>query len=217
VTWWLLGHRIRLVVGLVALQTVVLAAVAAGWVSVMIPTPFRIGAEPTPLVALVPLVVVGGLVTGLATDDIASPRTVARRDQGVLHVALVVSVIGAAIVAALISAGDAAIGAVAARNLIGLTGMALLVRPLVGSAASVGVVAAFLVAAMLFGPGPAGSAGWWAWPIHAPASGISGVLAGSCLLGGLMVTASRPVLPAGENRVLPSRRSSAGKAGVPPG
>jgi hypothetical protein len=85
-------------------------------------------------------------------------------------------------------ATDPGPSAAVARNVIGLTGLALLVRHHVGAAGASATAAAHLALAALLGARPQGEAAWWAYPVAEAVDPWGAGVAVALLLLGLTVT-----------------------------
>ncbi|MFG1610461.1 hypothetical protein [Actinoplanes sp. NPDC049265] len=158
-----------------------------------------------PVVTLVPLVVMVSVLPTLAGADPALESSTPRlRPRWRLTHAAIAAVLSAAVLA---PAGVLALGApngsALVRNSLGVLGLALLAGTVLPIQAAWAPPMGYLLAVLAGAPhDPGGVAAWWAWPTQPGGTGVSWLVAGVLLAGGLIGYAGRgpvPTRPAGQD------------------
>ncbi len=187
--WWLRAHRTGPLIGIIAgLGCLALAAASGLALDGSVTSPVNAGSA-VPLILWLPLTVIAALCWACSIDDSLHSRAIAVRPNRLLLtgfvLAAVITSVAALIPAAVLEPG---LMACAARNTIGLTGLAMIVRPRVGAAGASAASAGYLATAALLGAEPGGSAAWWAWPVAQRLDPWGVLVATALLLGGLTTT-----------------------------
>jgi hypothetical protein len=188
--WWLRAHRLGAMAVTLAMFGFGVWGARAGWfLSGSVASPMRPGSV-LPVAFTMPMAVVAVLCWGLAIDELPGPWTRSPRSNRHLAAAYALAVTFAGVVAL----GPAAAlepGGVApvARNLVGLIGVALVVRRRVGGTGASVMVAAYLVTAALFGARPDGQGAWWAWTVVTGVHVADACIALGCFAAGIIATA----------------------------
>lgn len=188
-TWWLKAHR----AGPLAAITIALGALA--WLAASgrafggsVASPVKAGSA-VPLALWLPLGVVAALCWSCSVDDALNARAVAVRPNRLLLTGFVAATAATAI-AVLVPAATAAPSMTfgVARNIAGLIGLAMILRPRLGTAGASACVAGYLAVAALLGAEPSGAAAWWAWPVAQHLDPWGALAASGLLAMGLAVT-----------------------------
>ncbi|WP_067813841.1 hypothetical protein [Actinomadura kijaniata] len=184
---WMRVHRVAPTTAGLALMLALVAV--AGGSRVPAPNLLQGMLVGTPLAAVLPLLVAGLLAHGLASgaDDQAA---VAVRPADRYRLLYVLAVCGVAALAglALSVSGAQPLGAAAARNLTGYTGLALVGGALLGRHAAVALPTAYLLLVVMTGAPVTGEPPLHVWPLAASGSVAAAALAGVCLAVGLFLT-----------------------------
>lgn len=191
-SWWLKAHRASLLAAIIAALGALAWLAASGRVlGGSIASPVKAGSA-VPLALWLPLGVVASLCWSCSVDDVLNARTVAVRADRLLLTGFVAATTATAIAALLPAAVTApSITGGVARNIVGLIGIAMIVRPRLGSAGASAAVAGYLAVAALLGAGPSGGAAWWAWPVAQRLDPWGAVAASVLFAIGLAVTSGR--------------------------
>lgn len=161
-TYWLRARQVRWLV--VAVTLTLLVSAVVGGASVPMPNMLSAALSPVPVELLLPILPVIALMSGLANGDrvleTVGVRRIALLDTGL---ALVTASATALVLAAIDGLGLQPLGLAAARNVLGLTGVALAVRSAVGERVAALATMGFMILMTLFGHSVGQRPYWWAW------------------------------------------------------
>ncbi len=192
-SWWLRAHRAGpLAAMLVAFGAVVWASNVRGAAGGRVPSPIRAGVA-TPLALWFPLGIVVAVCWACSIDEGRSGRSVTVRSNALLLAAFVVAVVSSAVLALVPMALDApTLAAAVARNVVGLTGMALVLRRWAGGSGAAALTAGYLALAASLGAQPGGGASWWAFPVADRLGPGDAAIAALVFLAGMAALAAAP-------------------------
>lgn len=146
---------------------------------------------PVPVVAVVGLLPAVMLAWGWSLLPLRALAG-AVRTVSVILLVMVMTCCAVFSAAALVTGGSGAM-LESGRNAVGLMGLALLGQRAWGERGAVTVPVAYLIAAFAVGrPSGGPTPSWWAWVLLDSSSGTAFIVAGACLLFGLMMTPRLP-------------------------
>lgn len=181
-TLWLKTRRPRLIVGSLIFFWV--GTWTTGALEVPVPRLLQGVLGSVPLSVFLPLIPVGAVVTGLANSPAELDAAAARRtqwyDAGVVLFVVAVSVMVVVAYPAVAATLGTPTALMAARNLTGYLGLALLTLEAVGPMPAAFVPVVFAVVCVTFGTPSSGNPYFWAWPLvlgdHLPSTALASVI-----------------------------------------
>lgn len=188
--WWLKAHQTgplaAVIVGLGCFTWLAASGRALGG---SVASPVKAGSA-VPIILWLPLAIVAALCWACSVDDLASARAVSIRSNRLLltgFIAATMALAAAAVAPAAFSAPLLTAGVV--RNIVGLVGLATILRPRIGAPAASATTAGYVAIAALLGAEPDGHAAWWAWPTAQHLDSWGPIAAGTLFAAGLATTA----------------------------
>lgn len=163
-TLWLRVRRWRLCAA--CFIGVIVVIVALGDLVASLPALFSVRGLEIPVALLAPVALSTAIGHGLASGDelleSVAVRPIAWLDTAYVTIWMVgLLVVGAAVQ----TAGLAELGLAASRNGLGLVGLLLVARPVIGAAAAPAAPALAFVLLAFFGSDASGEPRWWAWTL----------------------------------------------------
>jgi hypothetical protein len=164
--WWLRVHRTApLALVLVAFGALAWASTSRGALGGRVPSPIRAGVA-TPVALWLPLGVMAAVCWACSVDEGRPDRSVTVRSNSRLLAGFVVAaVVSSVLVLAPTALGAPALAAAVARNVVGLVGVAMVLRRWIGGSAATAFTVGYLAIAASLGAQFGGGASWWAFPV----------------------------------------------------